>query len=171
MNEFNALRRQSWSILHEISGYLLLVEAHKAIECLKKFNPSEPRVPAGSPDGGQWTNGFSDAIEPVYPLETLIGIVFGGAILSELFGVFNFFGNIAESVGGTVHGVERLAERAITQGDINLAIKSAEKAGSTFVKIGKYGTPQMHYVGTNGVTVIIENGGRNAGKIITSFRP
>jgi hypothetical protein len=26
-----------------------------------KFNPNQPRVPAGNPDGGQWTNGGSGA--------------------------------------------------------------------------------------------------------------
>ena len=29
---------------------------------LKRYNPNQPRVPAGSPDGGQWTNGTRDDI-------------------------------------------------------------------------------------------------------------
>jgi hypothetical protein len=35
---------------------------------LRKYNPDEPRVPAGSPDGGQWTDGGSQAIRPVQEL-------------------------------------------------------------------------------------------------------
>jgi len=27
----------------------------------KRFNPSQPRVPAGNPDGGQWTDGGGGA--------------------------------------------------------------------------------------------------------------
>jgi hypothetical protein len=34
-------------------------------------------------------------------------------------------------------------------------------------KTGKYGTPQNVYKGSNGLTVIEETQGRNAGKIIT----
>jgi hypothetical protein len=38
-------------------------QAHLELRCLrfsrilKRFNPSQPRVPAGNPDGGQWTDG------------------------------------------------------------------------------------------------------------------
>jgi hypothetical protein len=31
------------------------VDAFPALD--RKFDPSQPRVPAGSPDGGQWTDG------------------------------------------------------------------------------------------------------------------
>ena len=37
-------------------------------------------------------------------------------------------------------------------------------------KTGKYGTKQKHYEGDNGVTVVIETEGRNAGKVITVWR-
>lgn len=53
---------------------------------LAKFNPDQPRAPAGSPDGGQWTSEgdgsgdtLTDAITPVYPLETALLLFFGGA--------------------------------------------------------------------------------------------
>lgn len=50
-----------------------------------KYSADQPRVPAGSPDGGQWTSGGggsganSDAITPVYPLESAILLLLGGA--------------------------------------------------------------------------------------------
>ncbi len=31
-----------------------------AIASLRKYNPDEPRVPAGNPDGGQWTGDSDD---------------------------------------------------------------------------------------------------------------
>jgi hypothetical protein len=36
--------------------------------------------------------------------------------------------------------------------------------------MGKYGTQQNVYTGSNGVTVVQETAGRNAGKVITSWR-
>lgn len=70
-----------------------LYELQRAIErCLDKieavkYDPNQPRVPAGRPDGGQWTRIGAPSIdeiddpplEPVYPIETLI---FGLAGLS-----------------------------------------------------------------------------------------
>jgi len=65
-------------------------QAHVQLPALegRKFNPDQPRVPAGSSDGGQRTsggggegdsNGIDDpGIIPVYPLEMLIGAVAGG---------------------------------------------------------------------------------------------
>ena len=51
-----------------------------------KYNSDQPRVPAGSPGGGQWTDGaeagsdINDTpIQPVYPLETAILLFLGGA--------------------------------------------------------------------------------------------
>jgi hypothetical protein len=35
----------------------LCFEAGFLDEALEKYNPNQPRVPAGNPDGGQWTNG------------------------------------------------------------------------------------------------------------------
>ena len=36
--------------------------------------------------------------------------------------------------------------------------------------MGKYGTLQNVYRGSNGTTVIVETAGRNAGKVITLYR-
>jgi hypothetical protein len=71
--------------------------------------------------------------------------------------------------GNTVHGGERAAERGFTQAQIDEAKKTAEETGNVTTQIGKYGTPQKIYNGTNGLTVIEETQGRNAGKIITGW--
>ncbi|MDX2095761.1 MAG: hypothetical protein SFW64_07490, partial [Alphaproteobacteria bacterium] len=54
--------------------------------------------------------------------------------------------------------------------DANTAIQTATAAGKVMTRIGKYGTRQYQYEGTNGVTVIVETEGRNAGKVITFWR-
>lgn len=70
----------------------------------------------------------------------------------------------------TGHGNTRAAQRNISEKDIQEAIKSAELTGNKITKMGRYNTPQIHYKGSNGVTVIIETEGRNAGKVITTYR-
>lgn len=34
----------------------------------RKFNPDQPRVPAGNPDGGQWTDGGGGINERIFRL-------------------------------------------------------------------------------------------------------
>jgi RHS repeat-associated protein len=77
----------------------------------------------------------------------------------------------AESEGAqlTEHAAQRLAERGISPTQAQEAIKTAEEAGNVTPQTGKYGTSQTVYKGTNGVTVVVENAGRNAGKIITAW--
>jgi hypothetical protein len=79
-----------------------------------KFNPDQPRIPAGNPDGGQWTSGdgggngaLTDGITPVYPLETAIMLFFGG-----LSAVGDALGGAAEGAIG--EGVDALAADAET---------------------------------------------------------
>jgi len=48
------------------------------------------------------------------------------------------------------------------------AIEAAKQAGDVVSKVGKYGTPQSVYT-ANGIRVIVEEAGANAGKIITAF--
>ncbi|MBV9037162.1 MAG: DUF4258 domain-containing protein [Acidobacteriaceae bacterium] len=71
--------------------------------------------------------------------------------------------------GATNHGNERLEQRNISQEDVDKAIESAKETGQVMTKIGKYGTPQNIYNGANGLTVVVETAGRNAGKIITAW--
>lgn len=73
------------------------------------------------------------------------------------------------SGGNTVHGGERGAERGFTQAQIDEAKKTAEETGNVTTQMGKYGTPQKVYNGSNGLTVVEETQGRNAGKIITGW--
>jgi hypothetical protein len=49
------------------------------------------------------------------------------------------------------------------------AKETAKATGNVTTQIGKYGTPQNVYNGTNGLTVVEETAGRNAGKIITGW--
>jgi RHS repeat-associated protein len=75
----------------------------------------------------------------------------------------------SEEVGLTEHAAQRLAERGISKAQVQDAIRTAKEAGRVTSKLGKYGTPQEIYQGSNGITVVIETAGRNAGKVITAF--
>jgi hypothetical protein len=227
-----------------ILAELKSIEAHlQALEgeLGHKYRADQPRVPAGSSTGGQWTsggyveqqpkptpgtpivnppskpdrgvimnyddNGEGDGtennpiyqgepdlpLEPVYPLENLLGLWAGGALFDSLGGVFDIFGSAADagalesgadagaSIGGeaasttenqglTVHGVLRSSERNISSVDTREAINTATETGNVTTKMGKYGTPQNVYKGSNGTTVVVETSGRNAGKVITVYR-
>jgi hypothetical protein len=64
-----------------------LSEMMRVVQVELRYSPDQPRVPAGSPQGGQWTSGESDpnshspgddgAVERIYPLEYLVGGVVG----------------------------------------------------------------------------------------------
>jgi hypothetical protein len=49
--------------LHVLAGIALEHKLADLVRLLKAYNPDQPRVPAGNPDGGQWTgaNGGADA--------------------------------------------------------------------------------------------------------------
>lgn len=68
----------------------------------------------------------------------------------------------------TRHGAERLAERGISLAQAIAAVQAARSSGDFISKVGKYGTPQTIYTG-NGVRVVVEEAGANAGKIVTAF--
>jgi hypothetical protein len=70
----------------------------------------------------------------------------------------------------TDHGGIRVGERAVYSKEVEEAIRTAKETGNITTKLGKYRTPQHRYHGSNGLTVIIETEGRNAGKIITTYR-
>ncbi len=42
---------------YQIAALSFELKLFKLIRALKAFNPDQPRVPAGNPDGGQWTSG------------------------------------------------------------------------------------------------------------------
>jgi hypothetical protein len=60
-----ALKRQVTALAFELKFRRLLRE--------KAYNPHQPRVPAGNPDGGQWTRGSGQAGENQYAQATLPG--------------------------------------------------------------------------------------------------
>jgi hypothetical protein len=48
-----ALQRTGW-LLH---AYVVETKLCALRDALQKYDPNQPRVPAGNPDGGQWTDG------------------------------------------------------------------------------------------------------------------
>jgi len=117
---------------------------------------------------------YDPPIESVYPelllapLLRVDGRVVNG--LKKLLRRIGKGGKLKKPKKLTEHGAVRSAQRRITIEEAEEAIKTARKSGAVTEKIGKYGTPQLHYKGKNGVTVIVETTGRNAGKIITFWR-
>lgn len=113
-------------------------------------------------------------IEPVYPelgLLPLLGI--GGraaALAANAIQRVRSSGRVEQSENATEHGAIRTAQRRISSNEIDDAIRSATNTGRVSTVTGKYGTPQIHYTGSNGITVVVETSGRNAGKIITLWR-
>ncbi len=113
----------------------------------------------------------NDAIEPVYPELLLIPLlrVGRGSLAAAIRAIrwISKSSNVKKHEGFTDHGALRSRQRSISSEDANTAIQTATAAGKVTTKIGKYGTRQFEYEGTNGVTVVIETEGRNAGKVIT----
>lgn len=192
-----ALRLKSWAMIHEVSGFVVSERLRQLNTLLAKYSPTQPRVPADDPAGGQWTSGsggggisaslnatnvdtrterekYPDAIEPVYPLENLIIGLYTEPIISAIRTALSI-GRIISSeemqaTGLTDHGAIRVGQREISRAEIQEAKRTALEKGNVITKLGKYGTPQNVYRGSNGVTVIIESSGRNAGKVITLYR-
>lgn len=116
---------------------------------------------------------YPDAIEPVYLEFVLIPIMRigrGSILLGQ-----RLLATIARRQSSnrsnlTEHGVLRSQQRNISAAEEQEAIRSATVNGTVTTKTGKYGTPQLHYRGSNGITVIVETSGRNAGKVITFYR-
>lgn len=74
-----------------------------------------------------------------------------------------------ENIPMTTHAAGRIAEHGITQQAVDYAVESAQRVGNVVTKVGRYGTLQNRFTGTNGITVVVELGGRNAGKVVTAF--
>lgn len=113
-------------------------------------------------------------LEPVYPELILLPLLRIGrdiiALANYIVGQTRSTGKINKPDNLTEHGAVRFTHRRISKEETQEAIATAKETGNTTIKTGKYGTDQIHYRGSNGVTVIIETSGRNAGKIITFWR-
>jgi hypothetical protein len=107
---------------------------------------------------------YKDAVLPVYPELFLIPALKVKNITRIIRSSVKFF---SKNKTLTDHGLGRLHQRNVSQKDVNKAIKTAKQTNNIHYKKGKYGTAQKIYKGSNGLTVIQETEGRNAGKIIT----
>jgi len=118
---------------------------------------------------GQIGNNGMGAIK-YFAIGSVIGGTIGGAALAT--GVIGGGAGLTTlgdlSSGLTEHGAARLAQRGITPEQARAAVEAAKKAGDVVSKMGKYGTPQSIYT-ANGIRVVVEEAGANAGKIITAF--
>ena len=55
--ELEEERAELLALRREFEELRAQIEAERTRRALKAFNPNQPRVPAGNPDGGQWTSG------------------------------------------------------------------------------------------------------------------
>lgn len=140
-------------------------KAHKALDgTVRNWNDD--------PDPGEefncrcWAEPLDDSIRPVYPELFLIPALKFKRIIK----IIQKFYQHTKKTDLTAHGNKRSNQRGVSQKEVKEAIRTAKETGNVITKIGKYGTPQNHYRGSNGVTVIQETQGRNAGKIITIWR-
>jgi hypothetical protein len=110
-------------------------------------------------------------LEPVYPELLLIPFLRVGRtaliVASRVLGQIFRRRQSRKPEDYTDHGALRGVQRKITPTDKARAIQTAKETGNVTTKIGKYVTKQIHYRGSNGITVVVETGGRNAGKVIT----
>jgi hypothetical protein len=189
------LRLKSWQLIHEASAFVVSERLRQMQAIFAKYSPEQPRVPAGSENGGQWTSGEvrgstlsvadeqagterekypNDAIEPVYPIETLIMGIYTGPVITAIRTALStrriFSSEDSAPQEFTSHGAIRSSQRAISRAEASEAINSAKTQGNVTTQIGKYGTKQYVYKGSNSVTAIEGSSGRNAGKIITLYR-
>ncbi len=114
---------------------------------------------------------YPDAIEPWYPELILLPIFrIGRGAVGLARNALKRSTSTGSPSGFTEHGAARAAQRGISAKDVQSAMQSARQTGNIATKSGKYGNPQMHYKGSNGVTVVQETTGKNAGKVITTWR-
>jgi len=127
-----------------------------------KYNPDQPRVPAGNPDGRQWTSGGNDGddnggspfidvtvndppIQPVYPIETALTFLLGGEAVTtarEALGLTEEIGAAEEGAPTaesnlTDHATLRMEQRGITDEEAQNAIQTAQQTGNTMTQTGK----------------------------------
>lgn len=110
-------------------------------------------------------------IEQVYPELILVPLLRVGSravtIAIGLLGRISQYGKVNRPNNLTDHGAIRTIQRKVSPEALEEAIRTAKETGNVTTKMGKYGTPQILYRGSNGVTVVVETMGRNAGKVIT----
>jgi hypothetical protein len=93
--------------------------------------------------------------------------IFGPSVLSEAAPAYTSVVNAFDKVTPSIHAAEQMTRKGITQQAVDYAVESAQRAGRVATGQSKYGTTTVVYEGTNGVTVVVETAGRNAGKAAT----
>ncbi|MFN7113512.1 MAG: hypothetical protein ACK4PK_04050 [Alphaproteobacteria bacterium] len=220
--------RHGFTLRSVISASHALAEKQRAWR--QKYDPHQPRVPAGQSGGGQWTDArgtdaggtdsggvtlprrkpmsaiakphphadspyynpatgiYDPPLKPTWSPLDFIGLPAkpaAGAVGGSAQAAYNAVRAAAVRREGiqqgreflrrqaqeklTDHGTLRIGQRLRSEQEVNVAVESAIKTGKITDKIGKYGTRQFHYQGNNGLTVIIETEGKNAGKVVTAF--
>lgn len=97
----------------------------------KKYSPDQPRVPAGSPDGGQWTSGGG-----------------GGDIGTKIPSANTRHIQLAADIKGfTKHGVNQAINRNVSPSEILDAVNNP-------VKIEPQSNGTTRYIGRNAVVVL-----------------
>lgn len=142
------------------------------------FSWNDPPPLTGNPGDEQgcrcWGDPYEPPLDPVYPELFIFPLSRTARIAAEIaaraLNETNAKPKNPNPVDHTDHGATRTVERKISSEEIQKAVRTAEQTGEVITKIGKYGTPQKVYTGTNGVTVVKETAGRNAGKIITIWK-
>jgi len=191
----DVLRMECKSIRHEcewIKSYTKLLQLKIQADVALQYSDDEPRDYHGrwtsEGDATDTTDNTNEQdtsyhgepdnpIEPVYPVENALAFLFGGEALATARGALGLAGSGALEEGAAVtearltdHGAERLLERGISNDEVQEAVRTAQETGNVVTQIGKYGTPQNIFQGSNGVTAVVETTGRNAGKVITLYR-
>jgi hypothetical protein len=57
----------------------------------RKYSPDQPRVPAGGPDGGQWTSGDTSALDSTRLAQYEFGSLIGQAVIRNGIGRMCFY--------------------------------------------------------------------------------
>ncbi len=56
-SDYKPVPRDWLALRHSLTNLHLDLATLRLLRALKRFNPQQPRVPAGSPNGGQWASG------------------------------------------------------------------------------------------------------------------
>jgi len=160
MHTATSARRQFIFIVADMAHYHLLMQSKLLVQALHKYNPDQARVPAGNPDGGQWTSdgGVSSTVyqgEPDLPIDesygtdALIGALGAGALAAggRLGGLFGGIGAAEEgaSILGKPDGIPDDWEAVSSDDGKGIKyVDPLDSRGGTYVRISP-GNPDSQF--------------------------